>query len=143
LLSFGAESFVFQFLLSKNINIKIYRTIILSSLYGCENWPLSLREERRLRVCENRVLRIFGPEGDRVTGEWRKLCNEELPDLYSSPNTFRVRKSRRMKWAEHLAYKGEGTGAIRILARKPEGRRPLGTRGRRWDDNIKTDLQQV
>ena len=77
-------------LLSKNLKIKIYRTIILPVvLYGCEIWSLTLREERRLRVFENGVLRrIFGPKGDEVTGEWRKLHNEELKGLYSSPNTY-------------------------------------------------------
>jgi len=83
-------------LLSKNIKIKIYRNIILPSvLYGCETCSLALREERRLRVFENRVLRrIFGPRRDEVTGEWRKLRLEELNDLYSSPNIIRVIKSR-------------------------------------------------
>ena len=85
-------------LLSRNLKIKIYRTIILPVvLYGCETWSLRLREEHRLRVFENRVLRrIFGPRRDEVTGEWRKLHNE-LNDLYSSPNIVRVIKSRRMK----------------------------------------------
>jgi len=81
-------------LLSKSIKIKIYRTIILPVvLYGCETWSLTLREERRLRVFENRVLRrIFGPKRDEGTGEWRKLHNEELNDLYCSPNIVRVIK---------------------------------------------------
>ena len=78
-------------------------------LYGCETWSLILREERRLRVFENRVLsRVFGPRRDEVTGEWRKLHNEELSDLYSLPNIVRVVKSRRMKWAGHVARMGEG-----------------------------------
>ena len=92
-------------MLSKNTKIKIYRTIILRViLCGCETWLLTLREERWLRVFENRVLRrIFGPKRDEVTGEWRILHNEALNDLYSSPNTARVIKSRRMRWAGHVA----------------------------------------
>ena len=98
MLPLGAESFVFS-LLSKNLKIKIYRTITLPIvLYGCETWSLTLREEHRLRVFENRVLkRIFGPKRDGVTGEWRKLHNEELNSLYSSPNIVRVIKSRGMR----------------------------------------------
>ena len=77
-------------------------------LCGCETWSLTLREERRLRVSENRVLRkVFGPKGDEETGEWRKLHNEELNDLYSLPNIVRVVKSRRMRWAGHVARMGE------------------------------------
>ena len=93
-----------------NLKIKIYRTIILPVvLYGCESWSLTLRQERRLRVFENGVLRrIFGPKRDEVTGEWRKLHNEELKGLYSSPIIVRVIKSRRMRWAGHVARMGEG-----------------------------------
>jgi len=96
-------------LLSKNLKIKMYRTIILPVvLYGCETWSLTLREERRLRMFENRVLRrVFGPKREEVTGEWRKLHNEELNDLYSLPNIMRVVKSRRMRWAGHVARMGE------------------------------------
>jgi hypothetical protein len=95
-------------LLSKNEKIKIYRTIILPVvLYGYETCWLTLREERRLRVFENRVLsRIFGSKRDEVTGDWRKLHKEELNDLYSSPNIVRVIKSRRMRWAGHVALMG-------------------------------------
>jgi hypothetical protein len=95
-------------------------------------------------VFENRVLRgIFGPKRDGVTGEWRRLHSEELNDLYSSPNIVRVIKSRRMRWAGHVARMGEGRVAYRGLVGKPEGRRPLGRPRRRWEDNIKVDLQEV
>jgi hypothetical protein len=132
-------------LLTKNTKIKIYRTIILPVvLYGCETWSVTLREKHRLRMFENRVLRrIFGPKRDGVTGEWRRLHNEELNDLYSSPNIIRVIKSRRMRWAGHVARMGEGRGAYRILMGIPEGRRPLGRPRRRWEDNIKMDIQEV
>jgi hypothetical protein len=132
-------------LLSKNTNIKIYRTIILPVvLYECETWSLTLKEEHRLRVFENRVLRrIFGHKRDGVTDEWRRLHNEELNDLYSSPNVIRVIKSRRMRWTGHVARMGEGRGAYRILVGRPEGRRPIGKPRRRWEDNIKMDLQEV
>jgi len=96
-------------LLSKKLKIKIYRTVILPVLYGCETWSLTLREERRLSVFEKRVLRrVFGPKKDEVTGDWRKLHNEELSDLYSLQNILRVVKSRRMRWARHVARMGEG-----------------------------------
>jgi len=102
-----------------------------------------LREEYRLRVSENRVLRIFGPKRDELTGEWRKLCNEELNVLYSSPNTFRVIKSRQMKWAGYVALIGERRGVHRVLVGRPERKRPLGRPRPRWDDNIEMDLQAV
>jgi len=94
--------------LARNLKIKIYRTIIMPvALYGCETWSLSLREERKQRMFENRVLRrLFGPRRDEVTGEWRRLHNEELNDLYSSPNIVRVIKSRIMRWAGHVARMG-------------------------------------
>ena len=132
-------------LLSNNLKIKIYRTIILPVVvYECETWSLILREERRLRVFENRVLRrVFVSKRDEVTGEWRKLHNEELRDLYSLPNIVRVVKSRRMRWAGHVARMGEGRGVHRVLVGKPEGKRPSGRSRRRWEDNIKMDLQEV
>ena len=93
---------------------------------------------------ENMVLRrIFGPRRDEVTGKWRRLYNEELNDLYSSPNIVRVIKLRRMRWAWHVARVGEETGAYRVLVGKPEGKRSLGRHTRRWVDNIRLDLQEV
>jgi hypothetical protein len=129
--------------LSKNIKIRIYKIIILPEvLYGCETWSLILREEQRLRVFENRVLRrIFGPKRDEVTGDWRKLHDEELHNFYSSP--IRVIKSRRMGWAGHIARMWEKRNADRILVGKPEGKRPLGRPRRRWKDNIKMDLKEI
>jgi hypothetical protein len=87
--------------------------------------------------------RIFGPKRDEVTGEWRRLRNEELTDLNSSPNIIRVNKSRRMRWTGHAACMGERRGTYRISVGRPEGRRTLGSPRRRWEDNIKMDLQEV
>ena len=113
-------------------------------LHGFETWSLTLREERRLRVFENRALRrIFGPKKGEVTGEWRKLHNEELNDLYCPPNIVRLIKSRRMRWAGHVLRMGQGRGVYRVLVWKPGGKRPLGRPRRRWEDNIKMDLQEV
>jgi hypothetical protein len=101
-----------------------------------------LREERRLRVFENRVLRrVFGPKRDEITGEWRKLHND-FNDLYSLPNIVRVVKSRRMRRAGHVACMGEGRGVHRVLVGKPEGKRPMGRFRRRWED-IKIELEEV
>ena len=143
MLSFGADPLSSR-LLSKNLKIMIYRTIIMPIvLYGCETWSLT-REERRLSVFENRVLRsIFGPKRDEVTGEWRKLYNEELNDLCSCPNIVRVLKSRRMRWAGHVVQMTEGRGVYRVLVGKPEGKRSLGRLRHRWEDNIKMDFQEV
>ena len=128
----------------QTVSLYFYRTIILPVvLYGCETWSLTLREERRLRVFEKRVLgRIFGPKGDEVRWEWRKLHNEELNDLYSSLNIVRVIKSRRMKRAGHVAFVGERTGVYRVLVGEHEGKRPLGRPRRRWGDNIKMDFRK-
>ena len=109
-----------------------------------KTWSLTLREERKLRVFENMVLRrIFGPRRDEVTREWRRLHNEEVNDLYSPPNIARVIKSRRMRWAGHVARMGEERGVYMVLVGKLEGRRPLGRPRRRWVDNIRMDLQEV
>jgi hypothetical protein len=96
-------------------------------LYGCETWSLILREEHRLRVFENRVLRrISGPKRDEVMGQWRKSHCVGLHNLYLSPDIIRQIKSRRMKWAGHAARMGEGRNVYRLLVGKPEGKRPLG-----------------
>jgi hypothetical protein len=141
----SVQEFLSSSLLSRNLKLKTYRTIILPVvLYGCETWSLTLREERRLRMVENRVLsRIFGPKRVEVTGEWRKLHSEELIDLYSSPNIFRVIKSRRTRWAGHVACVGKGRVVYGVLMGKPEGKRPLGRPRRWWEDNIKMVLQVV
>ena len=113
-------------LLSKNLKIKIYKTIILPVvLYGCETWSLTLREESKLRVFQNRILRrIFGPKRDE-NGERRRLNNEELHSLYRSPNIVRVVKFRRLRWAGHLVRMEEDRSAFKILTNKPTRKRPL------------------
>jgi hypothetical protein len=107
---YSVQNLLSSRLISKNLKNKIYRTVILQVvMYGCETWSLTLKEEHRLRVFENRVLRIFGPKREE-DGSWRKLHNDELHSLYSSPNIVRVIKSRRMRWAGHVARIGEGKG---------------------------------
>jgi hypothetical protein len=125
--------------------MRIYKTIILPVvLYGCETWSLTLRKEHRLRMFENKVLRrIFGPKRNEVTVGLRKLHNEELRDLYSSPSITRIIKSRRMRWVGHVARMGEKRNAYRLLVGKPEGKRPLGRTRCRWVDNIKMDLLEI
>jgi hypothetical protein len=132
-------------LVPKNVNIGVYKTIILPvALYGCEAWSLTLREQHRLRVFNNRVLRrIFGPKGDKVTRRWRKLHNVELRSLYSLPSIIRIIKSRWIRRAGHVARMGEKGIAYRLFVGKPEGKRPLGRPRRRWVDNIKMDLGEV
>jgi hypothetical protein len=128
----------------KKLKIKIYKTVILQVVpYGCETWSLTLRDEHRLRVFENIVLwRIFGPKRE-VDGSWRELHNDQLHSLYSSPNIVRVIKSRRMRWAGHVARMGEERGVYMVLVGRTEGKRPLGRPTRRWEDNIKMDLSEI
>ncbi|KAJ4441825.1 hypothetical protein ANN_11684 [Periplaneta americana] len=142
---YSVEKLLSSSLLSKNLKVRIYKTVILPVLlYGCETWTLTLREEHRFRVFENKVLRkIFGAKRDEVTGEWRKLHNTELHALYSSPDIIRNIKSRRLRWAGHVARMGESRNAYRVLVGRPEGKRPLGRPRRRWEDNIKMDLREV
>jgi hypothetical protein len=123
----------------------MYRTIILPVvLYDCETLPFTLREEYRLKVFENRALRrIFGPKRDEVTGVWRRLHKKELHAQYSSSNIIRVIKSRRLRWAGHVARMEERRGAYRDLVGKPEGRRPVERPRPKWEDNIKMDLREV
>jgi hypothetical protein len=103
-----------------------------------------LREEHRLRVFENRVLRrIFGPKRVEVTGEWRKMHNEELHNLYSSPDIIRQVNSRRMRWAGYVARMGEESKVYKVLVGKPAGKRPLGRPMRRWEDGIRMDLRAI
>jgi hypothetical protein len=124
------------------LKTKIHKTVILPVvLYGCETWSLTLREEHRLQVSENRVLRIFVPERQE-DGSWRKIHNDELHSLYSSPNIVRVSKSSRMRWAGHVTHIGEGRGVCRVLSGRPESKRPLGRPRHRWEDNIKKDFRE-
>jgi hypothetical protein len=140
---YSVQNLSSSYLISKNLKIKIYKTVIfLVVLYGCEIWSLTLREEHRLRVFENRVLKIFGPkwEEDRL---WRKWHNDELHSLYSSQNIVRVIKSRRMRGAGHVACMGEGRGVYMVLVGRPEGKRPLGRPRHRWEDKVKLDLRKT
>jgi hypothetical protein len=132
-------------LLSRNIRIRIYKTIILPLvLKGCETWALALREEHRLRVFEDRLLRkIFGPKRNEVTGEWRKLHNKELRDLYSSPSIIRIMKSRRMRSAWHEERMGKKRNSYRLLVGKPEGKSLPGRPRCGWVDTIRMDLGEL
>ena len=147
MLLFTSQNFVvppaFQKKNWKLIHIKLlyYGT---GSMYGCETWSLTLIEEHRLRVFENKVLRkIFGARRDEITGEWRKLHNAELHALYSSPNIIRNLKSGQLRWAWHVAHMEQLRNAYRVLVGKPESKRPLGRPRRRWEDNIKMELREV
>jgi hypothetical protein len=127
-------------LIPKNVKIKVILPVVL---YGCKTWSLTMREEHRLRVFENRVLRrIFGHKREE-DGSWRKLHNDELHRLYSSTNIIRVIKSRRISWAEHVACMVEGRGVYRVLVGRHEGERPLGRPKHREEGNIKLDLREI
>jgi hypothetical protein len=130
-------------LLSRNVKVKIYKTIIQPVvLYGCETWYLTLREEHILRVFENRVLRrMFGPKRDEVTGEWRKLHNEELYNLYSSPDI--IRQVNRYEVGGACGTHGRGEKVYKVLVGKPEGKRPLGRPRRRWENGIRMNLRYI
>jgi hypothetical protein len=141
----SVQSVLSSRLLSVNIKVKVCKTIIPPVvLYGWETWSLTLREEHRLRVSENRMLRrIFGPKRDEVTGEWRRLHSGELYNLYLSPDIIRQIKSRRMRWAGHVARVGEGRNMYRLLVWKSEGKRPFGRPRHRWEGGIRMDLREV
>jgi hypothetical protein len=128
----------------KKPKIKIYKAVILPVvLHECGTWSLSLREEHRLRVFENKVLRrIFGPKREQ-DGSWRKLHNDELHSLYSSPNTVREIKSRRIRWAGHVAHMREGRGVYKVMTGKLEWKRPMGRPRRRWEYNRKMDRREI
>jgi hypothetical protein len=131
--------------LSRNTKLRIYKTIILPVvLYGCETWALTRQQENRFRVFENKILRkIFGAKRDEETGEYRRLHNQELEELFDSPSIIRVMKARRTRWAGHVARMGEERVARKILEGKPEGKRPLGRPRQRWEDNVKRDIFEV
>jgi hypothetical protein len=139
------QSLLSSRLLSRNVKVKIYKTIILPVvLYGCETWSLTLRKNHRLRVFESGVLRrIFGSERDELTGQWRKMHNGELHSSNSSPDVIRQIKSRRMRWARHVARGGGGRNVYRVLVGKPEGKRPLERPACRWEDGIDMDLKEI
>jgi hypothetical protein len=130
-------------LLSTNKKIKIYRIIILPVVL-CETWSLTLRKEHRLRVFENRVLsRVFGPKRDEVTGEWRRLHNKKIYDLYSSQNIIWGDQSNKNEMDGACSTYGRQERIIQVLVGRPKGKRPLGRLRRRWEDNIKMDFQYV
>ena len=133
----SVQNLLYSSLLSENIKVGLYRTIISPvDLYGCETRSSTLTEERRLRVFENRVLkRIFGPKRDEVRGEWRKLHDEELYALFSS-NIIPVFKYKRLRWTRNVASVAHRRGAYKVNVWRPEGR-PR----RRWENNIKMDVR--
>jgi hypothetical protein len=144
LLSF--QSLLSSRLLSRNVKVKTQKkkTILPVVLYGCETWSLILREEHRPRVLENRLLRrIFGSKRDEITGQWRKLHIGVLHNLYPLPDIIRQIRSRRMRCAGYVAIMGDGSNMYRDLVGKPEGKGPLESPRRRWEDGIKMDLTDI
>jgi hypothetical protein len=141
---YSLQNLLSSHLISKNLKIKIYKSVILTVVpYGCKTWSLTLREEQRLKVSKNRVLgKILGLKREE-DGSWRKLHNHELHSLYSSPNIVWVIKSRWVWWVGRVAYMEEGRGVQRILVMKSEGKRPMGRPRHRWEDNIKLDLREI
>jgi hypothetical protein len=128
----------------RNVEVKMYKTVILPVLYEYETWSLTLRKEHRLRLFENRVLgRIFGPTWDEITGEWWNSHNEELHKLNSSPDIIRQIKSSRMKWVGYVARMGEERNLYKFLVGKPEGKRSFGRQRRKWEDGIRMDLREI
>jgi hypothetical protein len=119
--------------------------ILIDIPTACETWSITLREESRLRVFENRILRrIFVPKrNENENGEWRRFHNEELHSSYRSPNIIRVIKSGRLRWTGHVAGMDEGRSTFNILIGRPTGKRPLGRPRRRWKDIIKMDLKEI
>jgi hypothetical protein len=134
---YSVLTLLYSGLLSKNLKIKIYKAVTLPAvLYGCETWPLTLREEFWLRLFETKILRrIFGPKRDE-NKEWRRLDNEEINSLYRSPNIVSVIQSRRLRWAGDITRMEEDRSAFKILTGKPTGKRTLGRPRRRWEGNI-------
>jgi hypothetical protein len=141
----SVQSVLSSRLLPRKVKVRTYKTLILPVVfYVCETWSLTLMEEHRIRVFENRVLRrIFGPKRDEAAGEWRKLHSGELHNLYPSPYITIQRKSSRMRWAEHVARMEEGRNVYRILVGKPEEKRPFRRRRRRWQDGFRMDLREI
>jgi hypothetical protein len=143
MLSFTPKSSVFPSHIKKSKVSNIKTVILPVVLYGYKTWSLTLREEHRLRVFENRVFRrIFGPKREEE-GSWIKLHNAELHSLYSSSNIVRVIKSRRMRWVGHVACMGKGRDVYRVLVGRAKGKRLLGRPRHWWEDNIKLDLREI
>ena len=142
---YSLEKILSSSLLSKKLKVNTFKTIILPVvLYSCETLSLTLREEHRLRVFENKVLRkIFGAKRDEITGERRNVHNAELHPLYSSPNIIRSFKSRRLRWAVQVVRMERSRNQYSVLVGKLEGKRPLGRSRRRWEFNTKMDLREV